>query len=423
MMIRNHSGPKTHIISIKCAFQPRTLIGITLLLLGSGLFCGVYAQFGDDVRIRGYVQGMPVRIAAEIPEPESPLPDGGFTGITPGDQVWWEYRLQNRLNLRWYATQELTFTWEMRTRLFAGDLVRDIPGYAEGIDVDDGFFDLSWMIAEEDDWLLHYIPDRFYGEWSSGDWSVRVGRQRVNWGINTMTNPNDLFNIYSFYDFDYPERPGSDAIRVQRFTGFASRMEFAVSPGRDLENSVAAALYAFNTRGYDIQFIGGYYRERFATGGGWAGSIGNMGFKGESMFFVDLDDDDSGSRATNLIASVSADYMFGSGVFLIGEFLYNKEGGRDQFHLMAETLSPDNPSFSRYQLTSQATYDFSPILNGALSAVWYPDESALFLSPSLTWSVMTDLDFNILGQVFVAGDDSAFGNAGNVAAASLRYNF
>lgn len=386
------------------------------------------AGWRDDIRIGGYFQGMGVRISAEIPEPEAGSgipaghPDGNGmpAGLPFGEQTWWEYRFQNRLNLRWFATPELTFTWEMRTRIFAGDLVRDIPGYASGVDVDDGFVDLSWMITEQDDWLLHYIPDRFYGEWARGSWSVRAGRQRINWGINTVTNPNDLFNIYSFYDFDYPERPGSDAIRIQRFSGFASRMEVAVSPDRhNLENSVAAALYAFNTRGYDVQVIGGYYRERLAVGGGWAGNIRGAGFKGEVMFFGDANQ----NRNNNFIASVSADYVFTSGVFMIGELLYNKEGGREQFQLMAEAFSPDNPSFSRYQVTMQASYSITPLLDGAVSAVWYPDESAFFVSPSVTRSLMTDLDLQLLAQIFLAGDESVFANAGNVIAGSLRYNF
>jgi hypothetical protein len=174
----------------------------------------------DELRISGYLQGMPLWITADLPEPVS-------------DDSFCEYRLQNRINLQWYITSDWTFNWEMRTRFFAGDLVRQIPFYADGIDMDDGFFNMSWMIINRDDWLLHYIPDRLYLDWSTSDWSVRLGRQRINWGINTITNPNDLFNIYSFYDFDYPERPGTDAIRVQRYTGAFSRWELAIRPGRN----------------------------------------------------------------------------------------------------------------------------------------------------------------------------------------------
>lgn len=363
----------------------------------------------DDLRISGYLQGMPVRIGADLPEPIR-------------SDAFWEYRLQNRLNLQWYITSDVTFNWEMRTRLFAGDLVEEIPFYADAIDNDPGYMNLSWLIEENESWLLHYIPDRLNLDWATDNWRVTAGRQRINWGINTVSNPNDLFNIYSFYDFDYPERPGTDAIRVQYFIDWASRVEFAYSPARDARNSVAAGMYTFNTGGYDIQMITGYYRHKWAVGGGWAGSIRQTGFKGEVMAFMDLDEQNK-NRSVNLVAALSADHMFDNSLFLIAEVLYNKNGGREQFLLLGEPLSADNPSYSRYQVTVQGTYPFSPILSGSLAGIYYPDESAAFLSPSITWSVMQNLDLNILFQVFAGSDDSVFSNAGNVFAGSLKWHF
>ena len=376
---------------------------MAFLLAVAGLPSLTHAQNWDDWRVSGYVQGNPVRISAELPEPI-------------GEETWMEYRIQNRLNVRWDATSDLTFHWQMRTRMFAGDLVRDIPGYAAAIDQDDGLVDLSWLIIDQDDWFLHYIPDRLYTEWDTADWNIRLGRQRVNWGVNMITNPNDIFNIYSFYDFDYPERPGSDAVRLQRHLGFGSRLELAVSPARDLERSVAAALYSFNTRGYDIQLISGYYRERFTAGAGWAGDFRGAGIKGETMFYADQDE-------TNFIASASVDYMFENRLFLVTELLYNAEGGREDFQLMAEELTPDNPSFSNYQFTAQATYPIHPLVDGTLATIYYPDEEAVFASPSVNWSVITDLDFQVLGQFFTGSDDSAFANAGNLITAQLKYSF
>ncbi len=352
---------------------------------------------------------MPVWINADLPAPFE-------------EDSFWEYRLQNRLNIQWYLSPDLTFNWQMRTRFFAGDLVQEFPFYAEAIDQDDGLVNLSWLIADEDKWLLHYIPDRLNLDWYSGDWRVTAGRQRVNWGINTISNPNDLFNIYSFYDFDYPERPGSDAIRIQYFLDWASRIELAYRPARDMKNSVAAMLYGFNTNGYDIQLITGYYQNRLAVGGGWAGNIRQSGFKGEVMFFANLDDI-PGQEPTNLVTAISADHMFDNSLFLIVEALYNKNGGRDDFLLLGEPLSADNPSFSRFQLSVQGSYPFSPILNGSLAAIVYPDEEALFISPSVTWSLLQDVDLNLLTQIFVGSDESAFSNAGNVIAGSVKWNF
>lgn len=368
----------------------------------------------DNLRISGYVQGMPVWISADLPEPFN-------------RDSFWEYRMQNRLNVQWFMSSNLTFNWQMRTRFFAGDLVNDLndlPGirYADLIDLDDGFLNLSWVIADEEKWLLHYIPDRLNLDWQNGDWRVTAGRQRVNWGINMMSNPNDLFNIYSFYEFDYPERPGSDAIRIQHFIDWASRVEVAFSPARDMKNAVAAALYGFNTRGYDVQLITGYYRNRWTAGGGWAGNIGESGFKGEIMYFLDLEKT-AGNRTDNLIAALSIDHMFDNSLFLIVEGLYNKEGGRDEFLLLGEPLSADNPSFSRFQFTTQASYPFSPLLNGSLAFILYPDEEAMYVSPSITYSISQNIDMNLLTQIFLGSDDSVFGSAGNVVAGSIRWSF
>jgi hypothetical protein len=383
-----------------------------LILISTFFFCSAnaVAQFqSDDFELSGYVQGMPVWINADLPPPFE-------------KDSFWEYRLQNRLNFQWYLSSDLTFNWEMRTRLFAGDLVQDIPFYAEAIDQDDGLVNLSWLIADQEKWLLHYIPDRLNLDWYSGNWQITAGRQRVNWGINTITNPNDLFNIYSFYDFDYPERPGSDAVRIQYFLDWASRVELAYRPARDVKNSVAAMLYGFNTSGYDIQLITGYYQNRWAVGGGWAGSIRQTGFKGEMMFFTDLEDQ-PGEKPSNLIAAISADHMFENSLFLIVEALYNKNGGGENFLLLGEPLSADNPSFSRFQFSAQGSYPFSPIWSGSLAAITYPDEEAMFISPSVTWSAMQNLDVNLLAQIFLGSDDSAFSSAGSVVAGSIKWNF
>ena len=388
---------------INCNLKKLTVISVILLWAP-----GLQAQ-SDDIRIGGYLQGMPVRISADLPEPL-------------GSEAYWEYRLQNRLNLKWYISSELSFSWEMRTRFFAGDLVQDIPFYADAIDVDPGYADLSLLVEENDTWLLHYIPDRLNLDWYTDEWRVTAGRQRINWGINSVSNPNDLFNIYSFYDFNYPERPGSDAIRIQHFLDWASRVEVAYSPAREARNSVAAGMYTFNKGGYDIQMITGYYKNNWALGGGWAGSISQTGFKGEVMAFVDLENV-AGEPSSNIVAALSADHMFSSSLFLIAEILYNKNGGLDQFVLLGEQLSAENPSYSRYQFTTQASYPFSPIFNGSFAAIYYPDESAAFLSPSVTWSVLQNLDLNLLGQLFVGSENSAFSTAGNVFAGSLTWYY
>jgi hypothetical protein len=364
-------------------------------------------HLGKSLDINGYVQGTPVRISTTLPGPL-------------GEQVWWDYRVQNRLNLRWFASDVLSFTAETRTRFFAGDLVRDIPGYANAIDTDTGYLDLSVLLVERSDWFAHFIPDRLFGEYATENWNIRVGRQRVNWGINTLTNPNDLFNIYSLYDFDYPERPGADAVRVQHFLDWSSRMELAWSPNKDWRRSTLALMYAFNRNTYDIQILAAFYDTRFAVGGGWAGNVNQTGFKGEVMLYYDT----IGSQtSTNLVAAVSMDYMFSNSLFAIGELVFNSDGGMDNFSVLGGGLRVDNPTFSRYQFTTSLSYPFSPLFNGGLTSAVYPDDQAMYVSPSFTLSLHSNLDFIVLGQWFLAAESSVLSDAGSVLAATLKWNF
>ncbi|MEN8790469.1 MAG: hypothetical protein ABF295_13200, partial [Flavobacteriaceae bacterium] len=126
--------------------------------------------------------------------------------------------IHNRLNFRWYPTDKLRVYGALRSRLFIGETTKLLgDDFVEFIEYDTYFFDLSWTIINEGAFMLHTMIDRLYLEWLHNDITLKVGRQRINWGINTVWNPNDIFNAYSYFDFDYEERPGTDAIRLEYY--------------------------------------------------------------------------------------------------------------------------------------------------------------------------------------------------------------
>ena len=59
-------------------------------------------------------------------------------------------------------------------------------------------------------------------------------------------NITDLFNPQSVLDFDYEEKPGSDAIRIQYFTGVIGRLEFVFKPAPNKEDQSLAVLLLMN---------------------------------------------------------------------------------------------------------------------------------------------------------------------------------
>lgn len=341
-----------------------------------------------------------------------------------GDFVFTDNIMNNRLKYAWYPGKSLSISIEARTRLISGETVRWVPDYKEYIKQDNGYLDLSFVPADGEGWLLHFNPDRVYINWQKDKWQIRAGRQRVNWGINILSNPNDLFNVYSFFDIDYEERPGTDALRVSHYYSALGRIELAASPAEDLTQSTAAIRWNFNRFRYDFQLIGGYYRERAAIGGGWAGHIATTGFKGEFTLFHDLELIED-TEPFNIVAAISADHVFSSGIFLMGEVLYNqkrKTAEPDPLFII-EPLSADNISFSEWSVFAQTGYAVSPVLNVSLANIYYPVERVVFLAPTLMYSAGENFDVAVLSQIFMGSSRSVLSEAGYLLGLNGKFSF
>lgn len=305
--------------------------------------------------------------------------------------------VHHRLNLKWFPHEKLTVRAELRTRLFFGDLVRGNPQYAQAVDdVNNDYADLSAVLLNRNGFVLHTMLDRFYAAYTSGAWEISLGRQRINWGIGTVWNPNDIFNAFSFTDFDYEERPGSDAIRIKYYTGFASSVEIAANAFDQWREAVAAGLWKFNYQQYDVQLLAGIAEGEGVLGVGWAGNLKSAGFKGEASWFFPLE----GATRQSLNATFGVDYSFATGVFLQTGYLYNSNGSTDAGNIFGFTLSARNLYPYRHALFSSVAYPFNPLLQGSLAIIYSPVEShALFVNPLLSYSISENWGLDFVGQV------------------------
>ena len=334
--------------------------------------------------------------------------------------------IHNRLNFEWYANADLTFHLELRNRLFHGDLVESIPNYSELIDTNDDFLDLSITAIDEKGAVLHAMIDRLYMEWYKNDWEVTVGRQRINWGLNLVWNPNDLFNVYSFFDFDYEERPGSDAIRIRRYTGFASGFEIAGNMNDSFDETVLSGMWRVNKGGYDFQLLAGKAREDIALGAGWAGNIKNAGFKGEVSYFHPYVDN---ALDQTLLASFSIDYSFENSLYLNGSLLYNSDGSQDPDlqtlnTLQAGRLTARDLSPFVFSTFLQASYTFHPLINGGLAIIYYPSQrNTTFWNPNVSVSILPNLDIDLIGQIFLDKENEVYTAVGKLLYFRLKWSF
>ena len=321
------------------------------------------------------------------------------------DSVWLVDNLvHNRLNYNWYISDKLTFSAGMRNRLIYGDLLKFIPGYADSFEDDNGFLNfLTNNISDANSYVLTTTFDRAYFEFNANNWVVSLGRQRINWGQSFAWNPNDIFNSYSFFDFDYEERPGSDALRIQYYPDYTSVAEAAIKIDRD-HNITAAGLYRFNKWSYDIQLMGGIMDTTdYIVGAGWSGSIWNFGFNGEVSYFHPQENFSDSIGITIISAGLS--YLFSNSLNVSFEGSYNgyfeKMNIASFNNLYFMPLSVKTTSYSKFSWFGQISYPIHPLLNGTLAVMYFPSlGNGYFLMPSLSYSVSNNFECSLYGQRF-----------------------
>lgn len=176
--------------------------------------------------------------------------------------------LHNRLNFKFTATPKISGRLEIRNRIFYGEQVKLNPNFAKSINQYNGLATLNHLWVNEKSIVAHSVIDRLLLQYTDAKWDIVIGRQSINWGITNIWNPNDIFNAYNFLDFDYEERPGNDAIRIQRNLNNSSSIELAYKPGKYKDEHTASFLYKFNKWKYDFQFLGGLCQTDYVIGGG-----------------------------------------------------------------------------------------------------------------------------------------------------------
>lgn len=344
----------------------------------------------------------------------------------PNHQSWSEISgIYNRLDFSWIPSDHFNFHLGMRNNFNFGSMMsRFYPIYSNYLTEDNGFMDLTFKLAGDSSYVLYSNLDRLNFKLSFNKLEITVGRQRINWGINTVWNPNDIFNTYNYFDFDYVERPGSDAVLAQYYTGALSSLQIAAK--LNYKNQLtAAAMYKFNVANYDIQFLSGVMDKDFVAGLGWAGQIKGAGFTGEASYFRNMDafSDTTGQW----VISVSGNYTFKNSLFVNASVIYNSKGstgpvGVNNF-LQLANLSPKTLTLSRLNWFAEASYPVTPLIKLDVSSIMNPYDNSAFLGPSVDFSMTENLELFVMGQVFLGKQATEYGGFGQMFYMRLKWSF
>jgi hypothetical protein len=373
----------------------------------------------ETVALDGYLKEMP---SAYILQKGIPL------STTENMKQTWYNLVHNRLNFKVNATKGLNFNVGMRNRFLAGGFIHAIPQYADVLSADYGFADLSWNIFNGDGMVFNTSFDRAYIDITLTTVQIKIGRQRVNWGIGLVWNPNDIFNAFSYIDFDYEERPGSDAVAITWYRSATSSLDvvgkISKNPLDSTYQPTLAARYFFNVENYDFQFIAGKYNDDIVSGFGWSGAIKNVSFRGEMSVFTPVVNRNI-NHETAISATVEADYTFENQLYLHGAALFNSLGkskgaGGMNLFAMQDELSAKKLSYGKVEIFCQATYPVSPVFHMGLAAMLNPTDLSSYLSPDCTFSLADNLELMLNAQLLLGKSNTEYAANGNIYAAFAR---
>ena len=347
--------------------------------------------------------------------------------IPPSSSQWLTMNtISNRIDFRWYPSDHFQTYVAIRNIASYGQIPFDFYPYMAELSVkDNGKLNLTKSLVSDSSYYMYTNLDRFYVQYTSGNFEATLGRQRINWGINMVWTPNDIFNSANYFDFDYAEKTGSDALLLQYYTGMASSIQIAAKMDKD-DKSTIAAMYKFNRWNYDFQVLAGKMRDDIVLGAGWAGQIKGAGFVGEGTYFRDQN---NFSDTTGIfVGSISLNYTFKNSLMLQAALLYNSAGTTDnagQAGMFALDMEISAKTFTQAKVSTflQVSFPASPLINISLSGMLNPNDKSGYLGPSVDFSLTDNIGFMFMGQLFMGSDGSEFGDYGSMLFTRLKWSF
>jgi len=237
--------------------------------------------------------------------------------------------------------------------------------------------------------------------------NVVFGLQKITMGVGRIWTPTDLFNprnplalepdqIYGNFALSYTyalgalsQAMGVVAKREDDSYKYAGRIKTNIEIGDvalDLFSSNDAQMIAYEIEGnlfdtgIEWRSEGGYYEDKLL----------------DRDFFQTI---------------LGADYGFVNGVTVMAEWLHSsKTYSANEILNFQESSLSNNRHLSSDYLGASAYYDFSLLINGAVSMIYSVDDQSSFISPVFEYSLSDDASIALGAMLYTGDDQSEFGS-------------
>lgn len=371
--------------------------------------------------------------------PVAAFPDCPAWNLVGERDVWTSLtRLRLRLDAR--ANEHLSAVVVYDNEGLVGILDTLESQLADGLS-GEAFADLEDVIVRREHAEWRQLLYRGYLQLESKHLELRVGRQRIPWGVGRLWNPIDRFNAVGPLAIEPDQSPGVDAAKARWiFDGF-TYLEAIYAAGHRGEDRMVAGRGQAVVRDVDVGVVGGVFEEAPTLGFDLSSNLGDAAGRLEVVWT------DPKRRVRpfghtraealpdywQVVASVDTNLDWGSGVYLLVEQLYNgnalgfgsgeagellgffQEAGQAPLRVAApgsKDLFGQSQvvTFGEHLTGTQVSYDVTPELGASLvTLVGWQRTSASFF-PSLRWTPTGWLELTLGVQLFVGPHRSEFGD-------------
>ncbi len=121
---------------------------------------------------------------------------------------------------------------------------------------------------------------------------------------------------------------------------------------------------------------------------------------------------------------LSGDYTFPNSFYIHTELLHNNIGVEDQTSLyQQQALDLGLLTAAKWSVYQEFAYDISPLMRGTIFGLFNPNDKSYVIVPSVTYSVVTNLDLLLLGMFFNGNALTEYGDYGSTLFIRLKYSF
>lgn len=323
-----------------------------------------------------------------------------------------DYAIHNKLYVYKQFDNYNSVYGSIQNRLIFGEAYNlNSSGYANSLLQNNDLLNLSFIVKEEDNYLIHSEIDLLYYKLESKTTRFKLGRQRFYWNQSFVWNPNNYLNTYSVLGYDVVNRSGIESISfLNKLGGRNSKwnIEMVYAPHKSLDESIITSRLYYRNKRSEFQIVGGSVLEDYSGGIGFTTYLNETGVSGELTYFKAKTNESYDA----FLIDLSSYYRFPSKLFVLGEVLYHSNPqdnptptniftNRSVKHLITNKFQV--AGIMQYPITKSATI-------GASLLYYVDDEYAsvnTFLNIDITKRVQFYLSYNVYGETQTVVDGNS----------------